>query len=581
MHEHASVDNNGGYDSAVWGKVDVNDWTTSAYHDDNNPNVILKITGYKGTVQLDDQGRAKDLNVIIPNSQGFINAGIIKPGQEVGIDSFSSLTVDNDGTPVGLLNVLDNTYMTDPQAGHLNTFAVSKTGNAKIVYLGHAIGYNQTSNSEIAGMMPDFAERRFNHALIDVANVDTRNVTDLYGAFEGFQSEKTALDLSGWGVSHVTNFSDAFSGGSGGLLIAGLNLSNWNLIQRVKGISDHSNNLFNRSSAFLDIGELRLANMKFPQTTITIDDDNGKQIQIHGGIVPAIWQFVNNGDGNTLGQTKLIDLSGDDLTGLTYDLLAAINRQNEITPIFVQGAKLILNNVSNVPPLSPDAKIKAVQVPNGDSIFDYMTAQWPHTGITFETNNDHLLQSLGSANYREMKALRGTSQRTINFNFPASFIKAHPEIAKQVVQKIDTYQRHAIIDNDSKKIVGYTDWQNIGKEQQFAVVTVPQISGYQASMATVAAQPAQVGDQIVVNVDYQPTEQADDERQAIVQNSSAQPLHRVNESKQDALPSTTVPQGRRSMLPQTGSNDGTSVAVLGVAAMLTLLGLSGKKQKKQ
>ena len=113
------------------------------------------------------------------------------------------------------------------------------------------------------------------------------------------------------------------------------------------------------------------------------------------------------------------------------------------------------------------------------------------------------------------------------------------------------------------------------------MVTVPQISGYQASMATVAAQPAQVGDQIVVNVDYQPTEQADDERQAIVQNSSAQPLHRVNESKQDALPSTTVPQGRRSMLPQTGSNDGTSVAVLGVAAMLTLLGLSGKKQKKQ
>ena len=172
---------NGGFDEAIWGKLDVNNWQGSVQDG------LYQLTGYTGDLS----------HVIVPNEADFEKAGKSTNGLQVGI------TKDT----VNLLLSI----------GREQTIAFSKTNNQKV----KAIGTDWSHAFSIDNAASPLSK-------FDGSNLDVSSITNMCEMFGNLGSESSISDLTSlknWNTSNVTNMSYMFSSNK----ISDLTpLANWN-----------------------------------------------------------------------------------------------------------------------------------------------------------------------------------------------------------------------------------------------------------------------------------------------------------------------------------------------------------------
>ena len=159
--------NNGGFDEATWGKLDVNNWKGSVQGD------YYQLTDYTGDAN----------HVIVPNEADFAKAGISTSGKQVGVTSDLMSTI-----------FADKATATDA------TVAFSKTNNKMV----KAIGSDWTDTWGHTRFVSRAELSKF-----DGTNLDVSNVTNMSSMFFGNQISDLS-PLANWKVDQVTDISDMF-----------------------------------------------------------------------------------------------------------------------------------------------------------------------------------------------------------------------------------------------------------------------------------------------------------------------------------------------------------------------------------
>ncbi|MFR0548945.1 BspA family leucine-rich repeat surface protein, partial [Limosilactobacillus reuteri subsp. suis] len=158
----ADTSNSDSLDSNIYGTVNVKDWD---YQNDSN---TFNLTSYHGQ---------DTRHIIVPNLNDFDNAGV-KIGNATGVGISSKLAKS--------------------LASQSIAFAISKTPGKY--------------SDKVTATDNDWSSVFHNTGLInaDVSNLDTRNITDMGGLFEGSTELKTVGNLSHWDTSNVTDMSGMF-----------------------------------------------------------------------------------------------------------------------------------------------------------------------------------------------------------------------------------------------------------------------------------------------------------------------------------------------------------------------------------
>jgi surface protein len=225
LHEYTNVNDNGGYDTDFWGKINVDDWKYTVNSD------TIEINGLKDSASIG----ANDA-VIVPNLDDFKLAGKDGGAKAVYISKntlsktarhkYYGLSKTNGSkfvTDSDLNNAFNNSNLTHADLNSLNT---SNVTNMSSMFNGARsltdldVSNWDTGNVTNMSSMFDGASRL---ASLDVSNWDTGNVTDMSSMFNG-ASSLTDLDVSNWKTGNVTNMSNMFNGAS---RLASLDVSNW------------------------------------------------------------------------------------------------------------------------------------------------------------------------------------------------------------------------------------------------------------------------------------------------------------------------------------------------------------------
>ena len=225
LHEHANVNDNGGYDADYWGKINVDDWDYTVNND------RIEINGLKDGVSTG----ANDA-VIVPNLDDFKLAGKDGGAKAVYISKntlsktawheYYGLSKTNGSkfvTDSDLNNAFNNSNLTHADLNSLNTSNVtdmSSMFNGARSLTDLDVSNWKTGNVTNMSNMFNGASRL---ASLDVSNWDTGNVTDMSSMFNG-ASSLTDLDVSNWKTGNVTNMSNMFNRAS---RLASLDVSNW------------------------------------------------------------------------------------------------------------------------------------------------------------------------------------------------------------------------------------------------------------------------------------------------------------------------------------------------------------------
>ena len=177
----AEFSDNGGYDPAIWGKLNVDDWTLND----------AEITGYTG---------ADKIHIIIPNSADLIKAGKLNEGATAKISSKT------------MSDLVHNTDITKAT----QTIAISKTDNSTIEATGSDWSFtfapdyqvidNESTDDEHYIHRPNYET---NIQQIDLNALDTSVVTDMQGMLEDLAISNTD-GLQDLNMSNVTNVSFLF-----------------------------------------------------------------------------------------------------------------------------------------------------------------------------------------------------------------------------------------------------------------------------------------------------------------------------------------------------------------------------------
>ena len=215
LHEHANVNDNGGYDTDFWGAVDVSKFTTVKNGDN------LEITGYNGDAS----------KVIIPNIADFEIDNLDQGAKQVTISSQVMRQLAKNATRIGL----------------------SKTGNQKVVAsdaiwsdaFGGMTNDPQTGDNANGGMWV----YNPNLTTMDLHNLDTTNITDMNAMFNGGRNLNVVGDLSQWNVANVVDMGNMFQSASSLTNIG--DLSNWD----TSNVTDMSF-MFQSASKLKDLGNL-------------------------------------------------------------------------------------------------------------------------------------------------------------------------------------------------------------------------------------------------------------------------------------------------------------------------------------
>ena len=200
LHEHANVNDNGGYDTDFWGKINVDDWNYTVNGD------RIEINGLK-------DGALTGANdaVIVPNLDDFKLAGKDGGAKTVYI-SKDALGINAKHKYYGLSKTNGNTFATDSDL----SLVFYKNSN-----LTHA-DLNSLNTSNATDMTYMFSNTK-SLTDLDVSNWDTGNVTNMTAMFIG-ASSLTNLDVSKWNTSNVTNMGRMFTNAS---RLTNLDVSHW------------------------------------------------------------------------------------------------------------------------------------------------------------------------------------------------------------------------------------------------------------------------------------------------------------------------------------------------------------------
>ena len=215
LHEHADVNDNGGYDKDYWGALDVSKFTTVKNGDN------LEITGYTGDAS----------KVIIPNITDFEINNLDQGAKQVTISSSVMHDLAKNATRIGL----------------------SKTGNQKVVArdaiwqdaFGGMTNEPNTSSNANGGMWV----YNPNLTTMDLHNLDTTNITNMSAMFNGGRNLNVVGDLSDWNTANVASMKIMFQRASSLTNIG--NLNNWDTSK----VTDMTN-MFNKASKLTNIGDL-------------------------------------------------------------------------------------------------------------------------------------------------------------------------------------------------------------------------------------------------------------------------------------------------------------------------------------
>ena len=218
LHEHANVNDNGGYDADFWGKINVDDWNYTVNGD------RIEISGLKDGVSTG----ANDA-VIVPNLDDFKLVGK-DDGAETVYISRDALRKTAWHKYYGLSKTNGNTFATDSDLNN----AFSDVSN-----LTHA-DLNNLNTGNVTDMTSMFygASSLTN---LDVSNWDTSRVTNMFAMFHN-TSNLTSLNVSNWTTGNVTNMYAMFYGAR---RLKNLNVSNWK-----------TGNVTDMRSMFLDTSSL-------------------------------------------------------------------------------------------------------------------------------------------------------------------------------------------------------------------------------------------------------------------------------------------------------------------------------------
>jgi surface protein len=146
---------------------------------DTNDGLNKYISSYSG----DDHPMDQDGNVVLPNTQDFIDAGMAHEGQKVYIFPFK------------LKQLLSFSY-SDPAAKNISiNKKASNAANSKL-YLTSVAFSGILSNTKAD--------------TVDLTGLDTSAVTNMYAMFQNTSNVKN-LDITGWDTSNVIHMSDMFN----------------------------------------------------------------------------------------------------------------------------------------------------------------------------------------------------------------------------------------------------------------------------------------------------------------------------------------------------------------------------------
>ena len=159
--------NNGGFDEATWGTLDVNNWKGSVQGD------YYQLNDYTGDGN----------HVIVPNEADFEKAGISTFGKQVGVTS----------------DLMHTIFRYKPTAQDA-TVAFSKTDNKQVKAIG--TDWNNTWECDY------FSKAKLSK--FDGTNLDVSNVTNMSSMFDGSQISDLS-PLANWKTDKVTNMSDMFA----------------------------------------------------------------------------------------------------------------------------------------------------------------------------------------------------------------------------------------------------------------------------------------------------------------------------------------------------------------------------------
>ena len=227
LHEHANVNDNGGYDKDYWGAIDLNNWN---YTQDNAGDITL--SGYKGS---------DNTKIIIPNIADFSHGNVTQ-----AITLQVNPNVDTNKV------YISSSVMHD-LAKSATRIGLSKTANKKVVAkdniwqdafggLTNKPGTDSNAYGGIKYSSPNLTQ-------MDLHNLDTSAINDMSSLFNGGSNLTTVGDLSEWNTSNVNNMHNMFQAASSLTNIG--NLANWDTSK----VTDMTS-MFINATSLANIGDL-------------------------------------------------------------------------------------------------------------------------------------------------------------------------------------------------------------------------------------------------------------------------------------------------------------------------------------
>ncbi|WP_288626126.1 BspA family leucine-rich repeat surface protein [uncultured Lactobacillus sp.] len=228
-----NLNNNGGFDEATWGKLDVNDWKGYAQGD------YYVLTHYVAD-------NSDDAHIVVPNEADFEKAGISTGGKQVAVtkDFFRNI------------RVYSNT-----SARSIKSLAFSKTAGKQVKAIGNDwtdafsnYGFSKFNGenldvSEVTNMDGMFENCSNLSDISSLANWDTSNVTDMDGMFANCINLSNISPLANWDTSKVNTMGSMFENCSNLSDIS--SLANWDT-SKVTSMW----HMFNGCESLSDIGPL-------------------------------------------------------------------------------------------------------------------------------------------------------------------------------------------------------------------------------------------------------------------------------------------------------------------------------------
>ena len=491
--------NNGGFDEATWGTLDVNNWKGSVQGD------YYQLTDYTGDAN----------HVIVPNEADFAKAGISTSGKQVGVTSDLMHTIFRDKTTAQDATVAfsktDNKQVKAINADWDDTWGHNyyNDSNAKLSKFDGS-GLNVSSVTDMRNM---FVSNQISD-LSSLANWKVDNATNMSSMF--FDNQISDLNsLANWKVDKVTDMSDMFKSNQ----ISNLSpLANWKVDKvtdmssmffdnQISDLSSLANwktdNVTNTSSMFQNnqISDLSpLANWKVDKVTDMSDMFSYNQISNLSSL--ANWKVDQVTDMHEMfKQNQISDLSPlanwkvDNVTYMSY--MFYTNKITDLSPLANWNVNnvITMNNMfqyNQISDLSPLANWKVDNVRTMSFMFETNKITDISPLANWNVNNVDDMRGMFSVNVSSIPTNTVKAKRMINFVYPAGYTGKKQDLVTQTVDVPTKQVKVELTTGYSKPSNNILDWATKTERPEdpdpvyFQDYRVPTVSNLVPSISTVA-----------------------------------------------------------------------------------------------